>query len=175
MNSLETFGFKRKTAENSTESIIQANWDLFYKENSNKSRVSESKSTEFKQINTEIMEIDQIFEGGTRISIENNEIHINSAGTKFNWLQFPHLVKLIHNSVVKHDFNYRKAAEFCNFQYSVLFLDTAIPPSTIQGWYIDNPELKSECNSINFNANFQNLPRKILKPSIFALIFWKFR
>src|SRR5947199_387735 len=76
-----------------------------------------------------------------KISVEENRIHIKTKGQRFDWMRFPHLVKLIHEAVLLKGFSFRKAADYCNYNYYEIFNDQAISFATIQGWYTKNPAL----------------------------------
>jgi hypothetical protein len=159
---LESFGFKRQSAETPAESIIQSNWDLV---------LAEKKQTDNNNNNNNKVETDEIKRNSPnsmQITMDS-QISIKPARNKMDWLRFPHLVKIIHKYTQKFEFNYRKAAEYCNFHFSDLFLDYPISFATIQTWYIENPELKT--SNAHLNCNQAVVPqKKVLKQSIFQLL-----
>ena len=174
MKPLEAFGFKRASAENTRDSIIESNFALFKKDvvndnnNSNNTDTSNASSNSSYSNSNDADFIDINTDNGYAVSVEDDEIHIKSKGKRFDWLKFPHLVKLIHQSVIKYEYSFRKAADFCNFNYSELFTDNPISHSTIQGWYIKNSAalISSRNNNIKFDGNVQKLPKFLLKPEI---------
>jgi len=165
MNNLESFGFKRKQVDQTKFDVIEANWKLENTEIQTVSVKSNEKSSNSSLICANGDGFGENPNPNSVISFNNNEITIRAAGRRFDWLRFPHLLKLIHETVIKHKFSFRKAADYCNFNYISLFLDNPICPSTIQGWYEPNPALKA-ASKADFNCNFTEIPRFALKSSV---------
>jgi hypothetical protein len=178
MNSLESFGFKRKTGELSRDNIIELNWATesaeIERNNSNKNNnrsnntnSSQNNNNDSTEINENKLQFGSVTTNSVKVSVDNNQITIKPAGKRFDWLRFPHLIKIIHETVHKFDFSFRKAADYCNYTHSNVFLDNPIAFSTIQGWYEENPISKATSNTY-FNQNLGKTPKFVLKSSIIS-------